>query len=219
MVSLALKPGPFRAIRFRPLSDAGLQFSACVLAIALYTIAYLRLPHQPKYLIPLLPFVILLLDHLLGRRIFLVVCSMFIASSFLTIGRTGIHAGPIVADHAARQHDMAFVERVVSTANGLHERVTIVAGSWQPKIHAILSERPPGMAEYVYSLDAASPAEAEGAVYYLPGIREYNRALTGTDLEALGAKLLLSLPDGLSSRGLPLAPMADTVDPRGPNGK
>jgi hypothetical protein len=189
VVSLAFKPTTFRTIRFRPLSDAGLQVIAWVLAIALYVIAYLRLPHQAKYLIPMLPFVILLLDRILDRRVFIVVCSMFIASPFLTIGRTGMHAGPIFSEHSARRGDMEFVERVISRVNDLPERAVVVVGAWLPKIQGVLLGQPQGMAEYVYALNASDLESrlAQGAVYYLPEIREYNRRLAGIDLADFGA--------------------------------
>jgi hypothetical protein len=192
MVALVLRATAFRTIRFRFLSDEGLQVTACILTMSLYTIAYLRLPHQPKYLMPLLPFAILLLNLLLDRRVFLFVCSMFIAAPFVTVGRSGIHPGPVFSSHYARQRDMAFIEQVVSAANRLNERVTVVAGSWQPKIEGVLLGRPPALADYVYGLDAATFARRGRPVYYLPGVSEYNRALTGADLAGLGAKPLLS---------------------------
>jgi hypothetical protein len=68
-------------------------------------------------------------------------------------------------------------------------------------------------AEYVYTLGASNLARRHGIVYNLPGIREYNRAVTGTDVAAFGAKVLLSAEDG--DRGLPLARMAESVDPPG----
>jgi hypothetical protein len=141
-----------------------------------------------------LPFVILLLDRILARRVFWVVCSMFIASSFITVGRTGVHAGPIFSEHAARQADMEFVERIIMRADGLHEKAAIVVGAWLPKIHGVLLGRPQGAADYVYALNASELQRrlAESAVYYLPEIREYNRAVAGIDLGNAGGK---PLPD------------------------
>jgi hypothetical protein len=194
IVSLAFKPTALRAMRFRTDSDRGVQSLAWVVAIALYAIAYLRLPHSAKYLIPVLPFVILLLDRILARRVFVVVCSMFIASSFVTIGRSGVHPGPILSDHAARQHDMEFVERVIARADGLQEKAAIVVGAWLPKINGVLLGQPHGMADYVYTLNASELRRrlADSPVYYLPEIREYNRAAAGIDLANAGAK---PLPD------------------------
>ncbi|HWN03387.1 MAG TPA: hypothetical protein VNQ72_10265, partial [Candidatus Dormibacteraeota bacterium] len=177
------------------LSDAGLQFIAWILAIVLYTIAYLRLPHQPRYLIPMLPFVILVLNRILDRRVFVFVCSILIASSFLSIGRTGVHPGPMFSDHAARRRALEFVERVIPRANALQGKAVIVAGPWLYMIWGVLLKRPHGVAEYVDVLDASDLRRRLGrgwAVYYLPEMRNYNRAVTGIDLAISGAEPLLA---------------------------
>ena len=199
LASFAFTPNKFRAIRLKPMSNAGLLSATCVLVIALYAIAYLRLPHQSKYLIPILPFIILLLNGVLDRRVFVFVCCMLIASPFVTIGRAGMHAGLIFSDHAARRRDMELVEEFISRANDLRQEAVIVAGPWLPKIHGALLERPQGIAEYVHSLDASELQRrlSQGStVYYLPEMEKHNAAATGIDLANFGAQPLLATDSG-----------------------
>ena len=199
LLFLVFKPPTLLAAHSRPTGDAGLQLIAWAVAIILYTVAFLRLPHQSKYLIPLLPFVLLLLNRLLERRVFVALCVVLIASPFVTVGRSGVHLGPIFSQQTARRDDMDFVERIILRANGLHQRAVVVVGAWLPKILGVLLDQPPGNVEYLYALTASDLQRhlAESAVYYLPDIREYNRALTGLDLA--------------DSRALPLPPSRTAV--------
>lgn len=191
--SFILKPTKLGRENFIPLSRAGLQFIAWILAIALYTIAYLRLPHQARYLIPVIPFVILVLERILYRRVFNLICIVFILSSFLSIGRSGLSAGPILSEHINRQKDLEFIRWVVSHGNGLQDKSVVVAGWWLPKIEVTSLTQPPGLAKYVYLLNESKVQKHlhQGfTIYYLPGMREFNSKVYGIDLEKFGAKPL-----------------------------
>ncbi len=196
-VSLTLSPNRFRPLRlyFTPRSDAGVQLLAWVLSIALYVIAYLRLPHQAKYLIPIVPFVILFLGGTLKRRVFVIVCSILIASPFVTIDRAGMQAGPIFWDQMARRREMEFVERVISRANDVHEKAVIIAGAWLPKIQVLSLGRSQDTEKYVYALDESElkRRRSEGSpVYYLADMHTYNVVVTGVDPAEFGAEALFA---------------------------
>lgn len=129
------------------------------IAIGLYTIAFLRLPGDAGYLIPMLPFLFLLLGSFLPRRSFIVACIAVVSSSFLigidsidrpwsvspsklsvTISVGGrrlavdlLH-GPIINDRLRRLQRMEFIVRVLSFAENQQNRCVIVAGVWLPQI-------------------------------------------------------------------------------------
>jgi hypothetical protein len=189
-VSLLLKSAAIDWSELRLRATASGQFTAWLVAIALYVVAYIKLPHQARYLIPIVPFVVLVLDRILDRRAFALVCAVFIASSFISIGRTGITAGPIFDEFSARKEQTEFIRRVISRGNNVQEKSVIVSGWWLPEIAATL-EHPTAMADYVYSLDASqlSARLEEGfKVYYLPGMDEFNAQVRHVDLVEFGAK-------------------------------
>jgi hypothetical protein len=148
------------------------------------------------------PFVILLLDRIFPRRVFQAICIALIFSSFISIGRSGIRPGPAVEEYRSRVKDLEFTRRVISSAEGLQAKSTVVAGWWLPKIQWALLDRRQDGARFVYLLDAPELQSllAQGsAIYYLPGIRTYNARVFGVDLQKSGAKLLnVDVPDARS---------------------
>jgi hypothetical protein len=193
-VSCLIDSRKLRSISFKPVSKAAIQFAAYLLVIALYFISYLRLPHQARYLIPIIPFVIIVFDRILSRRIFWVFCIIVMLSSFVSIGRSGFRPGPIFSEYAARKADMELTRQVISRANELQKKSLIVAGWWLPRIKASLPTQSPDVVDYVYSLDASELRQriSQGFnVFYLPGIREYNHRMLWLDLAKFGATPLL----------------------------
>lgn len=130
-----------------------------IVAVGIYIIAFLRLPGEAGYLIPVLPFLFLLLGRYLNRRNFIVASIAVVSSSFL-IGIDSIDRpwsvspskfsvaisaggrklavdllqGPIINDRLRRLRRMEFVARVVSFAEREQNRSVIVAGVWLPQI-------------------------------------------------------------------------------------
>lgn len=152
-----------------------------LLPVVLYSIAFLRLPHESGYLIPVIPFAILIISEIAERRVFEIVCVGFLFSSFLL----GVHlerpiyfpapenkllnysfqldllrwrvyvapfSGPILSDHSLRASEMDRIQRIISRVNGLNARSVVVTGWNLPKF-AVLAPAPFGPAEYVWLLD------------------------------------------------------------------
>ena len=193
-IVLFVNPSKLRSLNLKTDSRAGIQLLAWLVAIALYTIAYLRLPHQSRYLIPIVPFVILVLETILPDRVFRFICIVLLFSSFIGAGRSGLRPGPIFSEYAERKQGMEATARVVSLGDAFQNKTVIVSGWWLPKIEGTLFATSRGLTDYVYLLDAAELRKRldEGfAVYYLPGIREYNNQALGIDLAKFGAKPLL----------------------------
>jgi hypothetical protein len=166
----------------------------CVLSIALYAIAFIRLPHVPAYLVPAVPFVLLILAILLERWVFRVVCIAVALSSFVTVGRGGLSAGPIVEDRQYRIEAMTYTKRIVEAGRTLNRKTVVVAGKWAPKIEVYVPRGRSGSVQYVYLLDANAlrSFQAQGFdVYFLPGQTQYNYNRYGVDLPVYGARPLI----------------------------
>jgi hypothetical protein len=156
------------------------------IAVALYLAAFLRLPHLAAYLIPAIPFTILLLGSILPRRIFVAVSCAVMLSSFITIGRKGI-SSPIVSDYRARVQGVQSVNQIFARASTLPKQTVIIAGHWLPQI---LASRPLlDRTEYVWLLNKAqieAYANRGFTLYYLPDQRDYSLNYYHVDPAAYG---------------------------------
>jgi hypothetical protein len=186
---------------------------AWAMAIVIYGVAYLRLPYQSGYLIPAVPFVLLLLGRILRRRLFLFVCFALLLSPFLL----SVHAweqsteppgermaqldllnhriilalpGPIFFDRLVRLADMKYVAQVISAMKRLPPKSVIAAGWWLPELDASMVSGTPSKVDLVYLLRPSKAREylARGfRLYYLRGIDKHNAETYRVDLVKLGA--------------------------------
>jgi hypothetical protein len=180
---------PFRRSQ-APAAERDGSIAAWWAAIALYGIAFLRLPHQAGYLVPVVPFVLLLLHALCARWVFLAVCAALAVSSLISFGRSGPARGPVLQDHAARLADLAGLERIAAAADRLPAGCVVVTGHWHPKLELYRGLRARGGAQFVWLL-GADDARRAACVYYLPDQNDYNIEELGADLVELGARPLL----------------------------
>ena len=181
-----------RAVPFGP--ERRTLLLVCTVAIALYAIAFVRLPHLPAYLIPAMPFVLLLLAMLLERPVFRIVCIAVVLSSFVHVGRSGLRAGPIFSDHRDRIESMAYTKKIVEVGRTLTRKTIIIAGKWVPQIEIYVPQLRSGPVQYVYLLDAKTlqSYQTQGFdVYFLPGQTKYNFKRYGVDLPARGVRPLI----------------------------
>ena len=132
---------------------------ASFVIITLYIISYFRLPQKSGYMIPVLPFVILLFGYYLHKKNFTCLCLSLCISSFLfsinltDAFRGSTHSkyaivfnmanqelffdpfsGPIFSDYSKRKQKIAFTRQVIEKANKLTEKTVIVAGWWYNEI-------------------------------------------------------------------------------------
>jgi hypothetical protein len=192
--------------------------AAWVCGIAIYAIAYLRLPIKAFYLIPIVPFTLLLLARFLSRRAFLAVCLAVVASPWiLKVSQPGkpdsleptrgsmalrlggqpwtldLVRGPILADHERRALNMRYVEASLARARRLGGESVIVAYDWLPQIRVRLGGKREGSVEYVYLLTGAELADLRGrgvGVYDLAGAEAENVKVNGVSLRESGSRSL-----------------------------
>lgn len=207
---------PHTTVRPLPTPVPKRYLAAWALVIPLYLLAYLRLPHEAAYLIPTLPFILLLLGRALHQRVFTLLCLTLLLSSFICLGGARLQSDTILTDRALRVQSSSHLQQIVSFGEQVEEKSVIVAGPWLPGIRALVTYRDPeiarqiyipetsvdlstaqshplcdGAATYVYDLDDAQQQRYldEGfKIYFLPDMRSFNLGQTGMDLLEAGGQ-------------------------------
>lgn len=128
---------------------------ASIVVIILYIISYLRLPQKSGYMIPIIPFVLILAGYYLNSKAFKIVCyslilSPFICSINLTDKYRGstyssyafkytisgqevffdVFSGPIFSDYSKRKQKLKYTDAVIKKANSISEKTVIISGWW-----------------------------------------------------------------------------------------
>jgi hypothetical protein len=171
--------------------------------IVLYILAYFGLPQKSAYLIPLVPFVLLLFTRHLGTNQFRIFSVCIIASPFFfsinltdpfrgsqhsplafttTVSGQEVFldplTGPIWSDHTKRKQKMAFTKKVREKAKTLNGKAVIISGWWYNMIITELYDEPgPESVIYTFYTDEEALLSyiAQGYdIYYLPEQNLYN---------------------------------------------
>lgn len=170
---------------------------AWLLAIAIYIAIFLRLPHHAAYLIPVMPFVLLLLAKYASRPAFLLFCGFVVISSFVAVDPHGISAGAIFKDWQDRVSTTNNIKGFLSFTKRIPGKNVFVVGGWEPEITNIFPESEHPGVRYVYLLkeeDVRKCIDAGETIYYAsPIIRQFNYRVHGVDLAKYGARDARSL--------------------------
>ncbi|MGC3991382.1 MAG: hypothetical protein QM796_17205 [Chthoniobacteraceae bacterium] len=157
--------------------------------IALYLIAFWRLPDQAGYLVPIIPAVLLLMALYTPRWAGLFLCATLIISPWLSFSGGRLQSGPILQDHAEREQTVNGVKGFLAFCQQHLDPSTIVAvGAWQPII-TVLAPEDAARFPYLISLDDAKALLAQGhhLAYASESIRQFNFRANHFDLAATGA--------------------------------
>jgi hypothetical protein len=218
IVALGLRAmGKLKTEKIR--KDSAWHYSAWIAGLVVYLLAFALMPHEAAYLIPAVPFVILLLEPLVGKRLFAVACLVLIISPFAlglyTAEQTqqfgnlwnpgpsfgfsmgGKQAfvsleGPVLLDRKLRLAGMDYSRAIVTACKDSPPGTRIIVGYWQPLIQ-ILGDGQTDTGKFVYSLscDEIRAALAGGqTVYYLREAGVNNFTLEGCDPAEAGARPL-----------------------------
>ena len=164
--------------------------------LILYSIAFLIFPYEGDYLIPAIPFTIILLDSVLRPRVFRIAAIALMISPFLlTVELSGIRAaGPLLTDHAYRLRDTRTASLAIAQSNRFAEKSVIVSGPYFPVIRFLRGDAPSDKTEFVYLVNREQLhdyIENGFDVYYLQGLRKYNLDVHGIDLDEYGAEEMM----------------------------
>jgi len=171
--------------------------------ILLYIISYFRLPQKSGYMIPVIPFVIILFAYYLKKHHFTWLCVTYCLSSFLfSINLTDAFrgaaysryaivckvsgqelfldpfTGPIFSDYSKRKQKMAFTDMVIRKAAALSDKTVIIAGWWYNEIMVTLigesTNKQVIFEGYIHSSALQQYRENGYQVFYLPEQNTYN---------------------------------------------
>jgi hypothetical protein len=215
---LAARRIPLGASIGEPVAVRALQ--AAALAIALELLLYIRLPLDEGYLLPGVPFALLLTAAWVPRGWFRAVCAAAIVSPFvlgvdavppkkgvppltrtpLAITRlAGGHPivleplrGPLLMDHAKRVRARAIVDRVAAARSTLSPGVYVFAGVLNAELEARLpvGNDAPWYADYLSEPDLRRLRAQGRDVLLLPAARDRVLQVAGYDPLAAGARLM-----------------------------
>lgn len=160
------------------------------LAIVIYLAAYLRLPDQAGYLLPIVPCVLLLVNLSAPAGVWRTICLLLAFSSLIETSPRGLTPGAIFTDHAERLATLARIRDFLLFADKLPGRNTFVVGAWEPQIAVLAPNLVNGKDHYVYALTANEATiclQKNERIVYIPPMREFNLRVTGADLAQFGA--------------------------------
>jgi hypothetical protein len=179
---------------------------ASFVIIVLYTISYFRLPQKSGYMIPVIPFMILLLGYYLNSKNFKLLCVAFILSPFLcSINLTdtlrgATHSnysvitnvagqelffdplsGPLFSDYSKRKQKMKYTEMLIEKTNDIKSKTVIIAGWWYNEAMVEMISHSKNnfvtFESYINSLDLNKYKTEGYAIVYLPEQKTYNELM------------------------------------------
>jgi hypothetical protein len=182
-------------------SGYGKVIAMCAVTLVVYAAVYLRAPLDASYLIPALPFALLLLARV-PRQAFAVVCAALIISPFV-FTLTDVAAGPrthrsvivrgrIFIDRNRRLGAMRTIHQIESACRDMHQPSVLVAGWYKPWLD-VLDGGHVGQCAVVLSVTPEELAgyQADGVdVWVVPKVKDYVEHMTGVDLDPPNAQQL-----------------------------
>ncbi len=170
---------------------------AAGLAIALFGAAFLRLPHDSGYLIPCVPFLLLLPAAFLPAVAIAQLALLLALSCFVGLDEQGLNlAGPVPAARAYRVEQNARATRVLQRMAAIPGKALIVTGSLQPWLDVKRGSREQPGHIYIYILQSDEELRAyQQAGYELyfvdRAIERRERRTFGISLSAAGGRSIL----------------------------
>lgn len=184
---------------------------ASFLIIVLYIISYLRLPQKSGYMIPILPFLLLLFGYYLNSKNFRLLCVALIVSSFiLSINLTDKirgaefskhsfvfklsgqeifldpFSGPIFSDLSKRKQKIKYTESVIEKTNTLQQKTVVIAGWWYNEVMVELIEKNKNnfviFESYINELKINNYLKNGYQIVYLPEQNKYNDLMYKMDI-------------------------------------
>jgi hypothetical protein len=135
--------------------------------IILFIISYFRLPQKSGYMIPVIPFTLLLFGYYLNSKHFRVLCYSLILSSFcfsinltdklrgseyssfaLTYNVSGQEifldplSGPVFSDYSKRRQKMSYTSEVLARSEKQKDKLVVISGWWYNEIMVTALEKP-----------------------------------------------------------------------------
>lgn len=172
---------------------------AWISVIVIYSVAFLCLPDEAAYLIPAIPFALLLAWLLASACVFRACCALIIASPFISFTGWRPAPGLILQDHRDRIATNAQIASFLEGASLVSGSNAYIVGSWKPPIDVLTADAPPPNTQFLYLVTQPDLDDlvAKGwHVWYLPAMREFDYRVYHFDIAAHGARDVRELHPG-----------------------
>jgi hypothetical protein len=184
---------------------------AWLVAVDIYIIAFLKLPMESGYLIPIVPFIILIYGKYLYNRAFVFFCvtlivsslcctisptDRFDAASFSKVSTTfnaggekltlDLIEGPVYSYHTRRKNGIDFVNSLISSMDTITIPSVIVSGRWYNQLIVQsndTSKLKAKIRDYISEPEALYFYAKGYLIYYLPKQEYYNKVMRNVDLD------------------------------------
>jgi len=196
LIALGIAAGGAWLARKQPHSNNPRIVWSILLILAIYITAYLRLPDQAGYLLPIVPAALLLVCLFSPRPILQIAFFSLLFAPVAEPTPRGIRPGAILADHQDRLQNLANIRDLLQLTESASGNNTFVVGASEPEIAVLTPRLRDGRNRYVYLMNALEARAAIGDgrhLYYLPAMRKFNYEATGVDLAEYGARYLRCL--------------------------
>lgn len=196
LIALGIAAGGAWLARKQPHSNNPRIVWSILLILAIYITAYLRLPDQAGYLLPIVPAALLLVCLFSPRPILQIAFFSLLFAPVAEPTPRGIRPGAILADHQDRLQNLANIRDLLQLTESASGNNTFVVGASEPEIAVLTPRLRDGRNRYVYLMTALEARAAIGDgrhLYYLPAMRKFNYEATGVDLAEYGARDLRCL--------------------------
>jgi len=161
-----------------------------VMIVFIYLFMFIFLPAESGYLIPAIPFLIILSQRILNRIFFPAVCFLVILSSFIPLHNVNLFDASIFYNHKKRIARMDFGTDIIRFARNVGGKSVFVLGSWFPQVREQARRYELNNIMFIYLVDGKrlTIAKKERAnIYYLPQVRKVNLKVHKIDLDEEGA--------------------------------
>ena len=164
--------------------------ASLALIIAIYIVAYLRLPDQAGYLLPIVPATLLLVCLFTAHRWLQIALCFFLCASIVDLTPAGFHASAIFIDHQQRVQNLIDIRDFLRITESVPGNNIFVVGASEPEIAVLAPHLQKGRNHYVYLMNATeakAALDSGRSLYCLPVIRAFNYQVNGVDLVKYGA--------------------------------
>lgn len=191
---------------------------AWLVAIDLFIIAFIKLPMESGYLVPVVPFIILLIGRYVSKPVFVFTAVLMTFSSLLfsitplnrmdsstpssasVSFRVGGEAlvldvlkGPALAYYSRRENGMQYSRQVLKVAKRITRPTLIVCGQWYNQLISMNRDTLSGhvlFAPHINSAELARHFLAGRKILFLPGQERFNEQIKGVNPVVFGATML-----------------------------
>lgn len=114
----------------------------CLLVIAIYTLAFIKLPHETAYLLPIVPFVLIMMDRVVThKRVLYITCVLIAVSSFVNITPAGAFS-PVHDDYMTKRKKVELSEKIMGHFRTMagHNDFVLIAKHYSPMFMYLYNE-------------------------------------------------------------------------------